>query len=79
MDAPPTSLPAAGPASIAGRARASLAQLPWISLVCVATSIAVYLAMASTGADASEAMRRFGYFPADAIWDGAYWGLVTSV
>jgi GlpG protein len=63
------------PATVSGAARRAL---PWISSFSIMISILIFSAMASSTGHTWEAMQRVGYCPADAVWRGAYWGLVTS-
>ena len=53
---------------------------PWLTWIIAAICVGIFVGVNLSG-DASswEGMRRWGAPPAQTIWHGAYWGLVTSV
>ncbi len=52
---------------------------PWISRLAVITCIGIYVGIAAQNDYGSwDTLSRFGYLPADSVWDGAYWALISS-
>lgn len=52
---------------------------PWISRLAIVACIGVFLGLAAQNDyESREALSKFGYLPADSIWNGGYWALVTS-
>jgi rhomboid protease GluP len=53
---------------------------PWVTRVAIAACVVIFLGLAMQNDYKSWAtLTKFGYLPADAIWKGAYWGLITCV
>lgn len=51
----------------------------WVTCLAIAACIGVFLGIAAQNDFESwEALAKFGYLPADSIWDGSYWALITS-
>lgn len=54
--------------------------LPWITCIILVLCVGICLGLSIIHSDESpESLAHFGYLPADRIWNGEYWGLVTSV
>lgn len=52
---------------------------PWISCIAIAACISIFLGLAlQNDIDSWDALAKFGYLPADAIWSGGYWSLISS-
>ncbi|MHC4369560.1 MAG: rhomboid family intramembrane serine protease [Planctomycetota bacterium] len=52
---------------------------PWISSLAILACIGIFLGLAAKNDYESwDTLSKFGYLPADSIWDGGYWALVTS-
>ena len=52
---------------------------PWISRLAILACIGIFLGLAAKNDYESwDTLSKFGYLPADSIWDGGYWALVTS-
>lgn len=55
------------------------ATTPWISRILILLCITNFLGLMFQGDDRSwSSVRRFGHLPADEIWRGDYWALVTT-
>jgi GlpG protein len=55
------------------------ASQPWLSRLAVVACIAIYVGLALHDDQGSlEMYGGFGYLPADEVWSGGYWALVTS-
>ena len=53
---------------------------PWVSRLAIAACICIFFGLTSQNDYESwESVAKWGYLPATAIWDGAYWALLTSV
>ena len=51
----------------------------WVSLLAVVACITIFLGLTvQDNYDSWEALAKFGYLPADSVWKGGYWALVTS-
>jgi rhomboid protease GluP len=51
----------------------------WISGLSVVACVAIYLGISAQGElESWEAISKFGYLPADSVWSGAWWALVSS-
>jgi len=72
------STPSENSAASIVRACKELQRTPFLSLLAVAAAVVVFIGMTIDTPSRWEDFQRFGYFAADAIWRGAYWGLVTS-
>jgi hypothetical protein len=64
------------PAVVAPPAKAR----PFPPLTCALCAVCalLYLAISLSGTSSWEEVARWGYLPAERIWAGAYWALVTS-
>jgi GlpG protein len=52
---------------------------PWATLLSVIACIGIFAGLAAQNDyESPEALSKFGYLPADSIWNGGYWALVTS-
>ena len=52
---------------------------PWFSYLSIIACIGVFVGLASKNDYESwETLAEFGYLPADSIWNGGYWALVSS-
>lgn len=52
---------------------------PWVTRLAAAACTVIFLGLQAEGESASvESLEKFGCFPATAIWDGAWWGLISS-
>ncbi len=52
---------------------------PWFSYLAITACIGVFFGLAfQNDYESREALAIFGYLPADSIWNGGYWALVTS-
>ena len=52
---------------------------PWISRFAIVVCIVIFLGLTKQGDRASwETLSHFGYLPANSIWNGGYWALITS-
>ncbi|PQO25363.1 hypothetical protein C5Y96_23770 [Blastopirellula marina] len=52
---------------------------PWVTRLAVVACIGIFLGItAQNDFESWESLAKFGYLPADSIWDGGYWALVTS-
>jgi GlpG protein len=53
---------------------------PWLTWAASIACVGIFLGLSSEKNAASwEVLSKWGAFPGTAIWDGAYWGLFTSV
>jgi rhomboid protease GluP len=53
---------------------------PWVTWLAISACIIVYLGLAVKNDYSSwETLSKWGCLPANSVWDGAYWGLFTSV
>ena len=51
----------------------------WVTATCVLICVGIFLGLHVHGDPTAYAtLRKFGWLPADAIWGGGYWGLVTA-
>jgi rhomboid protease GluP len=68
------------PDSITGASPVAEAEgrAPITLLACAVAVVITFGIMAGPSAPDSEQMARWGYLPAERIWDGAFWALVTS-
>lgn len=54
-------------------------RLPWVTVTSTLACIVIYLGLAaSNDYESLDNLRRWGYVDAHSIWDGAYWGLLSS-
>lgn len=54
--------------------------LPVVTILAIISCVAVYLGLlAQDDYENWETLARFGYAPADSIWSGSYWSLLSSV
>lgn len=52
---------------------------PWISRLSIIVCIGIFLGLAAQNDyESLESISKFGYLPADSIWNGAYWALISS-
>ncbi len=52
---------------------------PWVSYLSIIACIGIFLGLAAQNDYESwDTLAKFGYLPADSIWNGGYWALVTS-
>jgi GlpG protein len=52
---------------------------PWVTYLCVAACVGVFLGLwRADNYESWETLAQFGYLPADEIWKGRYWALVTT-
>lgn len=52
---------------------------PWVSRLAIVACIGIFLGLSVKNDYQSwETLSKFGYLPADSIWKGGYWALVTS-
>ena len=52
---------------------------PWISRLAIVVCIVIFLGLTKQGDyESLETLSHFGYLPANSIWNGGYWALVTS-
>jgi len=52
---------------------------PWISRLAILACIGIFLGLAAkSDYESWDTLSKFGYLPADSIWSGGYWALVTS-
>lgn len=52
---------------------------PWVSRLAIFACIGIFLGLsAKNDYESWETLSKFGYLPADSIWNGGYWALVTS-
>jgi len=52
---------------------------PWITYLSIIACIGIFLGLAAQNDYESwDTLAKFGYLPADSIWNGGYWALVTS-
>jgi rhomboid protease GluP len=55
-------------------------KMPWITWLAIAACVVIYIGLAAENNYKSwNTLTRWGYLPAFSIWEGAYWGLFTSV
>lgn len=74
MNPPPPASPEPGVAT------AEAGALPWVSILAIVACVGIYLGLAvEDDYESWETLARFGYLPAESIWNGAYWPLFTSV
>jgi GlpG protein len=67
------------PADAGAETTSQLTKRPWVSTLSIAACITVYLGLlADNNYRSWDTLAEFGYLPADAIWKGGYWALVTS-
>jgi rhomboid protease GluP len=53
---------------------------PILTWLACAICVFIFLGLSSKGnLDSWESASKWGYFPSGAVWDGKYWGLITSV
>ncbi len=51
----------------------------WVTCLACIICIGIFLGLATTTSSNSwDTLSQFGYLPADAIWKGGYWALITS-
>jgi GlpG protein len=50
----------------------------WVTHILGVVCIAVFLGLANTDGNWWDVLAKFGVLPADSIWGGSYWALVTS-
>src|SRR5688572_2932615 len=51
---------------------------PWVTIAICVACIGIHLGISTNGDSPTwETFNRFGYFSADDIWRGSYWGLFT--
>jgi len=54
-------------------------RLPWVTVGYCAACVVVFLGLSlQRKLDDWETLEKFGYWSAESIWEGTYWGLVTS-
>src|SRR5688500_18062279 len=54
-------------------------RVPWVTWLACAACLVIFVALSVQDDAASwESLARFGYLPANSIWEGDYWALVTS-
>ncbi|MDC0936169.1 hypothetical protein OAS39_07765, partial [Pirellulales bacterium] len=52
---------------------------PWVSRLSIIACIVIFFGLAvQNDYESWETLSKFGYLPADSIWNGGYWALVTS-
>jgi len=52
---------------------------PWVSRLSIVACIGIFLGLAvQDDYESWETLSKFGYLPANSIWNGGYWALVTS-
>ena len=52
---------------------------PWICRLVIVVCVGIFLGLAAQDDYESwETVSKFGYLPADSIWNGGYWALITS-
>jgi len=52
---------------------------PIFTWLTCSTCVVIFIGLSSKGSlDSWESAAKWGYLPSDAIWDGKYWGLITS-
>jgi GlpG protein len=51
---------------------------PWVTRLGIIACIGIHLGLAVENDHSPGTLAKFGYLPADAIWRGGYWALVTS-
>ena len=52
---------------------------PWFSRIFLVVSVAIWLGLnAEDDLESWEVVAQYGFLPADAVFNGAWWGLVTS-
>jgi GlpG protein len=78
-EAPPTPDTANHAVAPSTAATTASSHQPWISRLAVVVCLGVFLGLAMQNNNRSlEALSKVGYLPADAIWHGGYWALVSS-
>lgn len=58
---------------------AKKASPPWVTFLMIGICVAIFIGfLVVDDSDSWETHARFGHLPEGAIWDGAYWALITS-
>jgi Uncharacterized membrane protein (homolog of Drosophila rhomboid) len=61
------------------KSRPEWIQQPWVTWLCLAACVIVFIGIkVDDFAHPNEAVRRWGAPGSEAIWNGAWWGLITS-
>lgn len=68
-----------GAAAGSAGAPARSATQPWVSCLSIVTCVAIFVGLvAQNDYESWDALSKFGYLPADSIWKGGYWALISS-
>ncbi len=52
---------------------------PWVSRLAIVACVLIFLGLAvQNDYESLESISKFGYLPANAVWDGGYWALISS-